>query len=247
MLISKILNLISEPCNIPEFKINRYIIINIILLVLLVSFFQLVDLDIIIQNYFYNPQKGWLIDRSDFVLKMIFYIVPKKIIICFIIIIVLLAFYVNLFLQKSSVIQKRTLLFLSASILSSLVLVALLKQITNMHCPDSIAMFGAQKPYVKLLEKFPVDFALEKQGKCFPAAHASVGFCLFAFLFVTKKKKSKLKLFVATSIIGWCFGFYQIAKGSHYISDTIVTMLLSFLVSLICYKFFICTILEKKK
>jgi membrane-associated PAP2 superfamily phosphatase len=68
------------------------------------------------------------------------------------------------------------------------------------------------------------------------AGHASGGFALLSlfFLFKTARKSIGVVLFALT--IGWSMGLYKMAIGDHFLSHTIITMLIAWLIILIVYK-----------
>jgi len=98
-------------------------------------------------------------------------------------------------------------------------------------------------PYVRIFDSYPPDFVQEKRGKCFPAGHAITGFAFYIFCFVCKNRHKALLCFAGVSIFGWILGFYQIAKGAHFLSDTIVAMIichaLAAIITIFCRKFLI--------
>ena len=54
--------------------INLQIIITIILLIAVIIFFEITNLDIYIQNYFYNFNTStWILDKNEPILKFLIY------------------------------------------------------------------------------------------------------------------------------------------------------------------------------
>ena len=202
--------------------------------------FHFSNLDLEFQRLFYSQKTGWMIDKNDHFLKLIFYIIPKKIITIFCITVLLLSIYISCVQKSCSKMTKYNIYYMLASISFILIAVLILKQTTIMHCPDSITHFNGYKPFVKLFEKFPSDFLLQKLGKCFPAGHASGGFSLLCLGLVLKSAKHRKIMTIISLILGSLMGTYQILKGAHYLSDTITTLLLSVFASLFFYKIVIC-------
>ena len=54
--------------------------------------------------------------------------------------------------------------------------------------------------------------------------------------FLFKEQKYKLKALVLAVLIGWSMGIYKMLLGHHYLSHTVITMLLAWLLILIIYK-----------
>ena len=72
--------------------------------------------------------------------------------------------------------------------------------------------------------------------KCWPAGHASGGFALMALFFLFKTPKNQKRALIGALIIGWSIGTYKMLLGDHFISHTIITMILSWLIILIIVK-----------
>lgn len=109
-------------------------------------------------------------------------------------------------------------------------LVGLLKSATNVDCPCDLEGFGGDRPHVGLFEDRPDDLP---RAACFPAAHSSSGFALFAFYFLWRERSRRLSLLGAGLglIVGISFGLGQQSRGSHFLSHDIWS---AFLVWMIC-------------
>jgi membrane-associated PAP2 superfamily phosphatase len=210
----------------------RHILITLTLLVLVITLFHFTNLDIFVQNHFYDfTTKDWVVDAHDPVLKFIFYSKPKLSIISFGVLLLILYALSFPFPILKSVRYSCPLVILSLAFVP--LLVAGSKQFTNHYCPAQTLQYGGDHPYVKLLENYPEDFVQLRKGKCFPAGHATAGFALMSLFFVFKSKAKQLMGLTLGLSLGWITGIYQMMKGAHFLSDTIVTMLASWLVILI--------------
>ncbi len=209
-------------------KVNILLLIgNLTLALLSLWFFSASNFDLQIQNNFFNfSEKKWLIDRSDPIKKLIFYQLPKIALGALILAVVVLCFF-SFYKTKNKFFNKRYDILLIVIGLPLILLIAgNVKKITNIYCPNQLEIFGGNKPYLKILEHYPQDFKQEKKGQCFPAGHAITGFCLYIFCFIFHKKIQQIFVFSLVTIYGWILGFYQILKGAHFISDTLLAMLL---------------------
>jgi len=95
--------------------------------------------------------------------------------------------------------------------------VGLLKLVTNVDCPWSLAEFGGRLPYVHLFADRPDSLP---RAQCFPGGHSSSGFALFALYFLTlgrSRKLARVALGVAL-LVGGVFAFGQEARGAHFLS-----------------------------
>ena len=111
-----------------------------------------------------------------------------------------------------------------------------LKAVTNTPCPKNIEFFGGNYPNIQLFDSYPQDFIQESNIKCWPAGHASGGFALMSLFFLFKKRKNKIAALLGAIVIGWSMGTYKMLIGDHFLSHTIVTMIISWLIIVILVK-----------
>ncbi len=214
---------------------KKQLIITIILLVVTILFFQFSNVDVWVENLFYNSTTHtWLIDRDNKILKVIFYTGIKKLLIA---IAVMMLFALMVF-RNSKIIKeyKKGLVIVVLSAIFVPVIVGGLKAITNTPCPKNTDIYGGVYPEVKVLDSYPKNFHQKKRVKCWPAGHASGGFALLSLFFLFKSRKNKKRAIVLAMVIGWSMGLYKMMIGDHYLSHTIVTMLLAWLIIIIIAK-----------
>jgi membrane-associated PAP2 superfamily phosphatase len=77
---------------------------------------------------------------------------------------------------------------------------------------------------------------ITKKFKCYPAGHASGGFALMSLFFLFKTYKNRIIALLFAFVIGWSMGVYKMLIGHHYLSHTVITMILSWLLILAIYK-----------
>ena len=126
-------------------------------------------------------------------------------------------------------------LFVALALTLAPLAVATLKFFSMRHCPWDIAGFGGFVPYVGLLESYPADIA---PGRCFPAGHASTGFCLFAFYFVGRALGNMLLAragFLLGLGAGLGLGFVRIAQGAHFLSHVLWSGVVCWMVIVLLY------------
>ncbi len=210
---------------------TKQIIFTSIALMVTIVFFELTNIDLLLQNYFYDMQlHTWLVNDDNVLLDLIFYSGIKKIYIAF-----ALALLTSLvFFYKRPLIQhyKQGIIIVLLSLIIVPSTVSLLKASTNVACPKHLTLYGGDYPYVSVLDAYPSDFHQEKKVKCFPAGHASGGFALMALFFLFKSKKNKRIALVSAITIGWGTGSYKMLIGDHFLSHTIVTMVIAWLLIL---------------
>ena len=211
--------------------INLEITISVILLVLALLMAQQTNFDIWLQNYFFNfTSHSWLINKDEPIKKFLFYKLPKAL---FGILITALLFY--LFFNKTK--RCKTILTLLGLILIPL-LVGNIKKFTNIYCPSQLDLYDGNYPYIRIFNKYPSTFIQNKKGQCFPAGHAITGFSFIILYYVFDKKSLRITVLITSIIIGWILGLYQMLKGAHFFSDTLVSMICCFLMSAIIAKIY---------
>ena len=104
------------------------------------------------------------------------------------------------------------------------------KKSTNIFCPAEIRRYGGDVAYAKLCEPFPAADRPARRGGCFPAGHASGGFALMGLLLVRATRRWRVGAIALGLGLGWWMGGYQMLKGAHYLSHTVTTMLVAWLV-----------------
>ncbi len=187
--------------------------------------FEFSSLDMYLQHFLYNSlSQHWTVDASDPLWRNIFYVYPKKLI--FLFAAVIASFGVYWWKKKTHLEWRRGCVRVLLSLTTVVLLAIGGKEVTRVHCPNALKEFGGAAPYVKLLEKYPSDYN-DKRGNCFPAGHASGGFALFSLYFLFRQKKYQRLGWAIGFVLGWAMGGYQMLKGAHFLSHTLVTMFLS--------------------
>jgi len=112
--------------------------------------------------------------------------------------------------------------YLMISWVSSVLTIALLKQVTTLPCPWNLKQFGGTVDYIFIYELFS---GIHSAGKCFPAAHASSGYGLIGCGFVALMFGRHIgKGFLLPLLIGLVYGGAQIVRGAHFISHDLFTL-----------------------
>ncbi len=216
-------------------NINIQISITLILLIATIAFFQWSDVDIFVQNRFYDfEMHRWLIDKKEPILRFFLYSGAKILLIVF----GLSILSMLIFFRKKSFVReyKKGLLIVLLSMMIVPATVGALKSTTHTPCPHDIMYYNGTFPNVKVFDTYPESFLQKSKARCWPAGHASGGFDLMALYFLFKKPKNKRRALITAIIIGWVMGLYKMILGDHFLSHTVVTMVLSWLLILIIVK-----------
>lgn len=125
--------------------------------------------------------------------------------------------------------------FLAATVLS-VGLIGLLKTLTGVPCPWSLAEFGGTLPSAELFQPRPAGWT---SSQCFPSAHASSGYALLALYFVFREHHKILaRLGLTVGILaGLVFGIAQQSRGAHFLSHDLWSGFLVWMVALTLYTF----------
>ena len=126
--------------------------------------------------------------------------------------------------------RRRLLLFLSLSLTLAPLAVVLLKMVSVRHCPWNLVEYGGFAPHLTLFDAVPAGLSA---GHCFPAGHASAGFCLMAFYFAARAfRKPRLARIALLGGIaaGLALGLGRIAQGAHFFSHVLWSGLVCWLV-----------------
>lgn len=198
--------------------------------------FEFSNLDINIQNHFYDfDLDTWVLDRNDRLARFIFYDGVKALFVVG----VLLMIMALLLFRNSKIIKeyKQGLIIVCLATLLVPSVIGILKAYTNVPCPKDIVHFGGSYPYVTVLSNYPKSFIQSKNIECYPAGHASGGFSLMALFFLFKSKRNKVIALGLSTTIGWSTGLYKMLIGDHFLGHTVITMILAWCLILVLAMF----------
>ncbi|AXX97008.1 phosphatase PAP2 family protein [Profundibacter amoris] len=215
----------------PPIRINRvrHLVVYVVLLFVVVLGLENTGLDIAIQHFFYR-NGAWLVDSAQPVIRFLFYDAPKKLLVLYAILI-LLALVLSFVLKPMRRFRTRNNLFILLCLLLVPAVVGLGKKETHVHCPYQLQEFGGEVPYVTLFEANKY----EAPGRCFPAGHASGGFALLLFVLIAATRRQQMAALSGAMALGWAMGGYQMVNGRHFLSHTLTTILLAWIVILLVH------------
>lgn len=218
----------------PNYK--KEFFISLILAMIATVLLEHSSLDIAVSQIFYQGNGNWWIEKGSRVPDWIFYTGIKRLLIVFEIY-VILAWLQRLNFSKTPNHQHKEILkgfqilsrfttrelgYLAGVMLLVPTVVATLKGITQVPCPNDLQLFGGKLEYLSLWQ----DIVSRSGQKCFPAAHASSGFALYAWAFLPSLRHRRWQIAIAVTVLAWLMGGYKMAIGDHFLSHTVVSMLL---------------------
>jgi len=111
---------------------------------------------------------------------------------------------------------------LAVSVLAGVVVVSLIKNISDTSCPWDLVEFGGMARHVSHLAWGVVDGG---PGRCFPAGHASAAFAYLGGWFALRgaAPAAAQRWLVVAGVVGLLLGLGQQWRGAHYMSHTLWT------------------------
>lgn len=203
----------------------------LVLLVATTALFELTELDLRLQDHCYDFAAGaWRIDAAAILPRWLCYDGPK---------VLLIALAVSLLVVLLGPARwrdrldwtRRGLAVALLTLVTVPVLVGAGKRVSNVFCPSEIRRYGGDMPYAKTFAAYPDEDRPTRRGHCFPAGHASGGFALFGLIWLRTSRRWRRGVILLTLLAGGWMGGYQMLKGAHYLSHTLTTLLLAWLIA----------------
>lgn len=128
--------------------------------------------------------------------------------------------------------SERAAMFIAAMVI--LLVVSIFKNLNTTSCPWDLAEFGGTARYVSHWSWGVHDGGA---GRCFPAGHASAAFCFLpGYLWLREKAPRQARIWlIATLVAAMTIGLAQQVRGAHYLSHTLWTGWISWVVAVVCY------------
>lgn len=218
------------------FSMDRTLCPAVAVLLAVFGGFEVTGVDLWVQDRLYDfPSGNWLMDARAAVPRLLFYSSPKALIWALGLGLLALALAPAAWRKRLPFpgFARRDLWIVVGTLALAPSLIATAKAVTNVHTPAEIRRYGGFAPYVKVCEAYPADDRPQRRGRGFPAGHASGGFALMALAGLGKTESGR-RLGAAIGLAaGTWMGVYQMLKGAHFLSHTLVTALACWLVFLI--------------
>ena len=225
-------NMSNASVTAPHHPWKRAALLSLLALAAVLIVAEFTRLDVWISDHFYDANSGgWLVKHSGRA-KAVFYNRPLQVIKLFGAVVLVALLVPHRWVAPRWRFPKREIavVFLALTLIPSLV--GSLKAWTGMFCPRQLVRYGGTRPVVGLLEHAPENCCggSKKRGRCWPAGHASGGFALMSLWVLGRTRAQKVTGLAIGFTMGWTMGLYQMLNGNHYLSHTLVTMLLAWLV-----------------
>ena len=194
---------------------------------------EISGLDLWLQDFLYSSERHeWLLSKQARVPRVLFYHAPKIMLILF-----ALWLLFSLIVPRSWKARRclsarpiRELIYLLICLGLVPAAIGAIKKVSGIHCPSELSRYGGEHPYRNLFSPRPKD--PRELGHCFPAGHASGGFALLGLYFVARNERAKKAGLTLGLGVGWLMGVYQMLVGAHFLSHTVTTMILAWILTL---------------
>lgn len=208
-----------------------------LLLVVVCALQTWTDLDFQFQKLWYNgeTQKWWLTAEEFQATRWLWYGGAKKAVSIFggiCVFVFLLSYKV-----KKLQIWRKCCFLLMLSLLFVPLVVGSGKKLTNIYCPNQTVEFNGSYEQHRIFEILEGERAAEKRGACFPAGHCSGGFALLMLFFALPYPRLRFLGLFFGFLAGSLMGGYQIVRGEHFLSDTLATVCVSWMICLLIVYF----------
>lgn len=213
----------------PPLRVDRTLWPAVVLLGVTLACFELTNADLAVQDRLYDPAAHrWLIDARDAGLRQLLYTGPKAALITLGSALLVLALAPDRWRWRARIPEPAPRHVWVALLTLGGVPAAIgqIKAATNVFSPSDIRRYGGDVRYVRVFEAFPASDRPARAGRSFPAGHASGGFALLALSGLARTRRWQIAGLALGGVAGGAMGFYQMAKGAHYLSHTLVTALL---------------------
>ena len=197
----------------------------------LIIWFKYTNIDLNTSTKFYNFQiKLWLA-QQNFLLSPWFDFIYKygplpQVLLLNLALALLACSYLKIDFLK----WRQKSFFVIFSIITSEIIVELLKQIFARPRPRDVIIFGGDFPFAPLL-------TIGEQGLSFPSSHAKSGFILVVLfvIFYFKHFKLAISWFIISLVLGIALSITRLAQGGHFLSDVLFGGLVSYFTVLLLY------------
>ncbi len=197
----------------------RSLIVPALLLAALVGFFGLPGaggetVDRWFQAFFWDG-KAWLIPHGHPLGDALAYRGPKALIIIWAVLLILAAIFARR-------VRMRALFFLACLAVVPVVATQL-RAVTHMATPLELKEYGGVFEHLLLFEAKPAGYP----SHAFPAGHASGGFALMGLYWILGRRR--WRGWALGLAVGAWMGLYQVARGEHFLSHTLATAVLAWI------------------
>lgn len=220
------------------------IILPFILLLFSCILFEITDLDLYIQDYFFDAQtQSWVFNFKDenSIAVFIYHKLLKGFVILFAV--ALLTRIIRAAIKHTETperIKKMIYVFVVLAVIPGAV--GAIKHQTNMPYPYKIHRYGGPEYRRTLFEAFSGKPLPSGSGRTdfhgWPGGHSSAGFALLGLGFAFADRKKRLKGFLFATFYGFLLGMCHTVDGNHFFSHNLASWFIGWFLAAVTYKLF---------
>jgi membrane-associated PAP2 superfamily phosphatase len=202
--------------------IKNHLLLPLIAFVVLLLCMEFTQLDVWLASHFYNAELKLWPYREHWLTQTVLHKAGRYIV--YAIGVVLLICWLTAFRLKSRLYDYRKhLTYLLLASLTGPLIITYLKSHTHIYCPWDLALFGGNKPHIRLFDAIDNSFSI---GHCFPSGHSGLGFTFVSlyFFFLLVKPEFKYRGLTAGLLAGFIFGINQEIRGAHFFSHDVFAL-----------------------
>jgi membrane-associated PAP2 superfamily phosphatase len=219
-----------------KYFIKNHLLFPLIVLSVLLVCMEFTQLDVWLASHFYNTELKLWPYREHWLTQTVLHKAGRYIV--YTIGVMLLLCWLTAFRSKSALSgYRKHLTFLLLASLTGPLIITYLKSHTHIYCPWDLALFGGNKPHIRLFD--PIDNNLSI-GHCFPSGHSGLGFTFVSlyFFFLLAKPTYKYHGLTAGLVAGFIFGINQEIRGAHFFSHDVFALAVCWFSSLLLFMVF---------
>ncbi|NHZ66984.1 phosphatase PAP2 family protein [Massilia sp. CCM 8694] len=178
------------------------------------------DIDLHLADAAFDPQLRIFPWRDAWIADTFSHVVLKRILITLAIAFVLTALWDLVAPRRWSWLQRYRIRVVALSAVMVPLIISLLKQSSDSHCPWNLTRYGGSEPYVRLMQMLP---AGSEPGHCMPAGHASSALWLISItvFFLPARPTASMCTFITMMGFGFSLGWLQQLRGAHFLTHTL--------------------------
>jgi membrane-associated PAP2 superfamily phosphatase len=188
--------------------------------VLVFALGRFTDVDLVLADAFYDGATGSFPWRDAWLTDIVGHRILKAVLVALALLLIAAAMRGAIWPETMSPLRRLQLQVIACSAVVVPLVISLLKQHSNAHCPWDVTRYGGSEPYVRLFAMLPPG---AHPGHCLPAAHASSALWLIslAVLWLPGQRRKAWRAACAAAGLGLMVGWLQQMRGAHFLTHTL--------------------------
>lgn len=194
-----------------------------LIIVLFAVFSEYSGLDRALATPFYDSVTGTWPLKSNFWTAGVLHNGGKDMVV-YVMVGVLALFLLSFLVKRVRPYRKGAGYLLAGSLLGP-AMVGILKSTTRIYTPWDLALFGGDKPYLRLFDAAPPGLPV---GRAFPGGHSSGGFAFLSLYFLLSHYRPQWRYYGLAFglVLGAVFAATQEIRGAHFLSHDLFSLVI---------------------